>query len=423
MAGNQSSGQFRPNIAEIPYFADRVGNFPWSTMFGDGLVGERLDQISVEFQYGISQEFDVLYTPTGTSSISGADEKANLISGGGVGTTRISSYRPIQYPAGHMAYAFFTAMWENLDGTDGEEAYIGPLCNDTGFFIGYRSGEWVVGIRRDSTDYLVVTRDDMDYDIFGEDDYLNFTLDPETLNIFCVTYGYLGVAPVTFWVFTDDGWIPFHQIRSHNSRTSPHVSNPALPIGMEVSRATVGSNTTISTGSWGGGRVGIDTGVSDRPQGYKRTLTIPFSGNPPTLIALFRSTDLFNGKVNRVISELLLYNFTVDAPANGLGTVEFEIRANPTIVTPGTWTDIDTGNSPVEYSLDTVIDPTSGKFLLNDHATYSSQGATKVSTPNSVDAAALGLVGYRNGTFALIATNFGDADVVSRTSLFWKDKL
>jgi hypothetical protein len=53
----------------------------------------------------------------------------------------------------------------------------------------------------------------------------------------------------------------------------------------------------------------------------------------------------------------------ISASTDGNKTVAWGIKKNPTITTPGTWTDVDT-DSVMEYSIDAVTDLATGSDML-----------------------------------------------------------
>ncbi len=407
------AGQFNPNIATIPNHSDRAGNFPFVSMFGDLVSGQRTDEIIVSFQFGISA-YDVIYDANTTSDLSHAGGKAVLSSGSDTDPARMVSRLPLRYPAGHMAYALFSASWQNYGSGS---AYAGPLCYDGGFFVGFHDGDFVVGRRKDGADELIY-EDGMDYKIISDDPYLDFSLIPGNNNLFCVTYGDMAAAPATFWVLTNVGWIPFHTIRQENGSPDVPVGNPSVPIMFEVR----GPGISISTRAFSGGFVGHDTAVNARPHGYKRT-GVSVAGGATETIVVFRIPDTFKGAPNCTISELINYLFYVDAPALGSGTVEFEILANPTITVEGDFAPVEATESPIEYSINTTINQSTGMMRAYGPVHFASQGNVSATAPGNFDAMAAGLVGARGDVFALIARNTSTTTVTVRTALFWRDRI
>jgi hypothetical protein len=383
------------------------------SIFGDMTVAQRTDEILVHFQFGIS-DYDVVYLANTTSTLEHVSGKAVLSSGSDTGPARMVSRAPMRFPPGHMAYSIFSASWDNY--SEGY-AFAGPLCYNGGYFVGFKDGEFVVGKRRNSTDYIVHASE-FDYNIITDDPYLSFVLTPEYNNLFCVTYGDMAAAPATFWVLTDIGWVPFHTISNENNSSSVPIGNPSTPVMYEVGGP---GNISVSTRAFSAGFAGYDSGVNTRAQGYKRVVSATQSAT--TTIVVFRMPDTFNGEPNCTMSEMLDYVFFVDAPALGSGTVEFEILANPTITSPGDFTPIEDGESPMEYSINTVIEAGTGKLRAYGPVAFSSQGNVSITTPGKFNARESGLVAVRGDVFALIARNTSTTTVTARAALFWKDKL
>lgn len=71
------------------------------------------------------------------------------------------------------------------------------------------------------------------------------TLDTSNMNIYEIQLGWLGVAPITFFVGhpSEPRMVPVHRITWANENAYPHVADPRFPIGYSI--ASLGSTTNI----------------------------------------------------------------------------------------------------------------------------------------------------------------------------------
>ncbi len=74
---------------------------------------------------------------------------------------------------------------------------------------------------------------------------------PTNINLFRIRFGWLGIAEVIYEVLAPDGnFVVVHIIKPTNSQTTPIVSNPNLPMTVDVSNTTGGSNLVVSCSCW-----------------------------------------------------------------------------------------------------------------------------------------------------------------------------
>lgn len=326
-------------------FEDDAGKTAMATIFGDAVSSERIDDCSINFHYGLSYKHDVnnLSTGTGSSSVVGSDARVSC--GAGVGSGYIESRDAIRYRAGHEAFAYFTADISELQ--VGVNTYIGPLDEEDAACFGSQGTEFGIWFVENSTPTFIAQSS------WSED--VASWLDPTKRNLFMVTYGYLGIAPIIFRIYggKERGWQTVHIIDLTNSQTEGHLKNPTLPIGMRVERTSgSGASVNLTTGSWNAGTVGGGQ-VADRwvVIGETRVNLGSQTGNTYENMFTVRNKSAFNGKPNHIRVELAVANFTTDANKS----VEFVNIVGGTLSGNTAFVDVDANESVLEVSYNGTV--------------------------------------------------------------------
>ena len=80
-------------------------------------------------------------------------------------------------------------------------------------------------------------------------------LSQTNMNMFRIRYGWYGAVDTYFEVYAPDGnWVVVHQVRTANSQTAVNLTNPNLPMTVEVSKtASDAINLSIACGGWAAG--------------------------------------------------------------------------------------------------------------------------------------------------------------------------
>ena len=275
-----------------------------NTLFGEATVGHRVDDVSVQFQYNISAADlkDPTGGVTGTASLIHATNKAQLHTGTGVGTVELESLDAVRYRPGHECIAMFTA-----DFTAGEAntyQHIGIKNDNDGFYIGYDETEFgLFRLNGGSEDF--VAQDDWEYDKLDGTGPSGFTLVPTKYNIFKISFGWLGIAPIYYSVYAGaaKGWVLFHVIDLVNVQDTTHIENPSLPISASAGRTSgTGSDLTINTSSWYAGVIGSTNNAhkSDRHFGTFVLDVTKSSGTTMDHLISLRNNPIFQGKTNHI---------------------------------------------------------------------------------------------------------------------------
>lgn len=336
----------RPTI-----LGDRAGHTAMVSAFGDLVTGRRLAYISESFHHNVINTVTIATPSTSGAgaSVTAASELLTVNAGtSGTGTASVRSRHAVRYRPGHGCEYYFTAMFTTGAAAADADQWQGPLTATDGFAVGVRNGAFCLLHRRGGSDtYIAIA--DMDVPLTTAGNASGMTLDPSKINLFRVTYGYLGVAPPTFWVCTSDGsWFPFHRISTINSRTTTHVKNPNLPMAIEVTKRSGASNVIAYAGSWFGGMIGVgeDEHVGSRHGAYQSGV-VSLSSGVTKLLALVKCASTYGGATNT--AELFMRQ--LNAATDGTRAVQFRWLLNPSITGTPSYTDYDATNSIVSYDV------------------------------------------------------------------------
>jgi hypothetical protein len=324
---------------------DHRGHNSNISVFGDLTTGSRVDDVSVKFQYNIST-FDTVAAISGTGVNSHVDSKAIVSTGAGIGDASLRSKDIVRYRPGHEAYGYFTAVFSLPDAN--AEQHIGTFDSQEGFWVGYQGTSFGLGIRNAGVDTFTPQAS------WNGDQLLtgDFILNPQTMNIYKISYGWLGIAPITFEVSADNGknWTVIHKFDYRNAQTVPSIKNPMLPVNMEaVSTSAPAAPVTIGTSSWNGGNIGgAQTGTSYVDRFFsidagEKTIT----ASTPTNLLTVRNPALFEGEQNHIKSQLMLVSATTD----GNQSVKIVTNRGATIGGTPSFNDVSTGNSQLQFDI------------------------------------------------------------------------
>jgi len=86
---------------------------------------------------------------------------------------------------------------------------------------------------------------------------------PANMNMYRIRYGWYGAVDTYFEVYAPDGnWVVVHQVRTANSQAGVNLTNPNLPMAVEVSKtASDATNLSITCGGWAAGITVPSTGM------------------------------------------------------------------------------------------------------------------------------------------------------------------
>ena len=372
--------------------------------FGELLVGQKKDDVNVKFIYDYyNTDFELkpaVVEGSGSGAVEGGLVKA--IASGVNDSALVSSKNSIRYRTGHTGYVDFTLMRE------GDSGFVmGGGFDSDGFFVKYDidTDKWAVGRRYADTDYIETE------DVFNGNCPID-ELDSTKLNIFRVVFGYLGAANPTFMVKLDR-WYVLHVIKTENRLTTPTVRNPSFPVSIYAE----GGATALSA-SWNGGVIdgaSVETGARFFDESLSETL----SGTSVSTLGTFRNKTTFFGIPNKVKAQLIRYEFVVDAPSSGYGTVEFKIYKNAVLSGTASYADLDTNNSVLEVDLVQNY-ASGGRTIFTEHVQYASSGGngSKTGGSESLPALELSLSLLPGETATITARNVAGTTNVNVRAIF-----
>lgn len=319
---------------------------PNISIFGEMVTGVRNHDVSVAFNYNIATR-DVIIDTTGTGTVEADQNTLKITPGTGIGSSFVRSIDTVTYRPGAEGFSMFTMALEG-GGEVGLDQAIGLMDDDNGFFIGYNDANFSVGRRKSSIDTWTPSSS------FNGDD-IGF-LDPKKLNIYMIRYGWLGIAPICYFVYHGPSreWRLIHATDLTNAQVLPHINTPTLPICAFSERVSgTGTAQILRSGSWRGGvvdgKIGKFRHFSDKNSktGIGTTLTNIFT---------LRNKATYQLITNKVSAIIELVSFASD----GTKSVELSLIVNATLGGTPAYIDIDTDNSVMEKD-------TSGTTITGGH--------------------------------------------------------
>jgi hypothetical protein len=325
---------------------DKEDNEVVATKFGQLVVANRNDDISVRFEYGNSSH-DVDTTASGSAAVSNANSMATLTSGAEISRAIISSKRHVVYHPGHEIQAYFTAI---LNPATDAASYLraGIYDDDDGFYLGYDADDFRVACRSGGVTTTVsqsAFNKDRVGGAGGQYNKSSFNLDTSKLNIYRITYGWLGIAPIAFSVYggQDRGWITMHVFDLGNTQAIPSTESPSNHVRMEAGRsAGSGNAVSLSTASWNAGSTGVSSSTGHR--GFSQKFEITASAGVTGYMGTIRNNTTHLTKANKIRAELTYFGASTD----GNKSVNFELIKNAVLASTS-YTDTDSNNSVIAY--------------------------------------------------------------------------
>jgi hypothetical protein len=289
---------------------DHGGRSPYNTIFGESVMGMRVDDISVQFQYNNSTR-DVNTITNGTGATSNALSMAAVETGTGVGDSSLTSVDSLRYRPGHQTQCHFTTLYDVPEAVVNQKH--GLFNGADGVYFGYEGLAFGVFLLEGSSETFIPqtswNKDKLDGT--GPSDEI---LDPQDLNIYGLGFGWLGIAPITYEVLLGGKWITVHVIDQTNSQDEPHLQNPSLPLQAFIERTSgTGTSKKVRTSSWRAGVVaGQDESNASNRWFSADVLTFSPTASVEVPILTLRSNSTFQSKTNHVKSELGVIRFVVD---------------------------------------------------------------------------------------------------------------
>lgn len=401
-------------IGQAASLEDNVGNAPFFGVFGEQFATDIKNDVLVQFHYPLSS-YDTVQTVTGTGTVTSLNHLVFVSTGAGTtSTAAIRSVNNLRYRPGHTAMINFTADFTN-GGVVNSTQKVGAFDSQDGMYVGFNGTTRVVGYRNDGVDTEIT-----EANWNGDPRVKDFTWDK--LNVFRIQFGWLGTAPICYQVLLPgtSTFSTIHTVRVHGSASEPHIGQPSMPVQIAVAKTAGTTDIVVTSGSWQAGVMGLCQTCGNRPfhdARVKNTVT-----TTPVSVVNYRSLTTFAGKVNKIRAQLIRYQFFVDAPANGYGTIRVRIIANPTIGGTPSWTDISINNSTLQYDVAGTYTNGTGTEALTEWIGFAGGGAGRGSGSITIDANQMGLFLDPGVTYSIVAdlvNGTGDPNV--RVTFNWAE--
>ena len=327
---------------------DATGRVSFNTVFGDKIVVERSADIQEQFQYNVNTK-TLTTTTVGSGAATQENSMLHISTGTDTnGSVSVQTKASIKYHPSFEGWSYFTALWDN-GGVASSEQYIGPFSSDDGYFLGFKDTGFVVGRRNSGSDTRITSAN------FNGDPNFITDFDNTKINIFRITYGWLGTATITFEWKSPDKWIVIHQMRQENVDTVPNTTNPQLPISIDITKTAGATDIIMHSGSWGGGVNGPISHVGDR---YFTKIVGPSTISTEAVLVNFQNVSTFQSKTNRVNIEGIRIGISTDGAKNAI----VKIYKNLTITSP-TWVNVDATNSVMQTDTVGTVTPSDANLL------------------------------------------------------------
>jgi hypothetical protein len=232
-------------------------------VFGQVVTVNRIPLVQAQF-------FQVAPSGTLTMTTSGGATSAQGVGTGifSTGTGASSevmgvTFNTISYTGHEEVYAAQTAAFTTPTNSSSYER-IGIYNSTDGFSWGFNGTTFGLWTRFNSVDTFL-SQSQWNTDTCTGQAGTKFTnvgvpqaLNPANMNLYRIRFGWLGIAPVIFEVLAPDGqFVIAHQTRPANNQATPTLSNPNLPMTLDVKKtASDATNLQITCGCWVAGSTG-----------------------------------------------------------------------------------------------------------------------------------------------------------------------
>jgi len=338
-------------LTEYPFeqavMSDSSGRRVAVSQAGEMLVGERRDDVSINFQYGVSS-FDVrdVNDVTGTGAVGQVGSMVAVSTGTGVGSAMLESLDAVRYRSGRESYCMPSVVFAEPEVNVNQ--YAGFLNDLDGFALGYQgldAGLWF--IKGGAVSF--VAQVDWNIDVMDGSGESSYDMDLQTGQVPELKYVWHGIKNLTLEITSEEGHVlPCHKFKFINEAVDTHLDNPSLPVAVKIERTTgVGADLRILTGSWRAGVVtgGGEASVSDRWFSITN-LEQELVSAARTVMFVIRSKSIYRGKNNHTLAGMAV----IDLVNNGNKDVVVYGSVGGTVAGGGAFVDVDTDNSVLEIA-------------------------------------------------------------------------
>ena len=257
---------------------------------GQGFSVSRVVQVTAKFFQQAPDQF-LSISASGGATATGPTAGLGVFASGTATTAALLAQTPtsIMYATQFEAWASMAGVFTAPTSAASFQR-LGIYNAVNGYFFGYSGLTFGVTIRVNSVDTFVA-KTAWNVDTLIGDAASKFSannvpaaLNPNNMNMYRIRYGWYGAATARFEVYSPDGdWVLVHQVRTANVQTGANITNPDLPMAVEVSKtASDATNLIISCGGWGAGITAPASGTTLSGQGsiaaLNAAVSVPITG-------------------------------------------------------------------------------------------------------------------------------------------------
>lgn len=327
---------------------DNAGRDSQNTVFGEHIVANRRPKINVKFNYNVAT-YDTVTTVANNGTVTHSGDVAVISSSTTTnGSAILESKEVVQYITGQEGYAFFTAAFLNGGVADSIQ-HCGLFDTDDGYYLGFDGTDAIIGEKK-ATVQSNTKQNNWNLDHLDGTGPSGLTVDFTKMNVFKISYGWLGVAPITWEIMGPDGTLhAFHKTDHTGTLAGTHSENPTFPVSMRITKTDGATDIIIHSASWAGGTVGLPVPLALRY--FSDTESATGVSTEQVLLNL-QNVSTFQSKTNRVITEPVRVGLSTDGTKNAL----IKMYVNIPITAPS-WANIDSVNSVTQKDVVGTITP------------------------------------------------------------------
>lgn len=320
-----------------------------TSAFGETLSVQPEPYNQIKFTYNISS----YYVQTGATGV-GASVAATggfaVLSCGtsSTGSANLRSINRLQYHPGQGSVGMVAGYFST--GAANNTQIMGIGNAEDGFFFGYTGTSFGILHRSNSSGSVVdnwIPQASWNIDTMDGSGPSAMVLDPTKGNVYKVQYQWLGFGAVRFYIedATTGNMQLVHLIQYANQNTNTTLANPSLQLRADV----------INFGNTVNKSINLSSVVAYSEGKYNAALQVrnaidrgPFAvATTPTHVFTIHNKPTFQNKTNQVmVNPDLLSVMDVDTADDAI----LFVYLNPTITATGTFADVSTNNSVIEYT-------------------------------------------------------------------------
>lgn len=390
----------------VDAWADKDGRENFNAIFGDKYVAHRKPAISANFNYQTDTRKTII-TQLNGATIARVGSLLTMSSGiQATGETTIQTIENVSYKAGRDIEWIATARFDPPVANNSRR--YGLYAEDNGVYIGYENLIFGVSVRKAGVSTFI-PQSQWNTDKCDGTGKSGLNLNFSKINIYRITFGYLGVAPIFYQVYGGHklGWITMHVYDIANTSESTHIDMPYLPI--RASNKNSGNTIDVkmySASVYAGTIDGMGSFDSSSREFSRRITKLALSAATDTPIIVFHNKLTYQGVSNRIDDQLLRVGVGVE----GNKPVTITLYKLKVVPTGGTWTDVDIMNSNMEVNTTATIDLTNAEILM------AWELGKSASTNDSVYDLNLLLFPNEYATFTYTSTGIADVNLSNRWS-------